>query len=130
MYLYIDFINMSHIKNKLLEEIEKKIAKRKEKKEAAIDNKSYRAAVFDFFRNIEEAKQLYKNQNYDADIGSSALMSLSERLRVFDPGCRVNVVWRDSTNISGVTITWSNAFSAKHNIDKEVHIDVSDMLLF
>jgi hypothetical protein len=121
---------MSSAKSSLMDEINAKIAKRKLKKEAASDNKTYRSAVFDFFKNIEEAKQLSKNSRYDADIGSSALISLNERLRVFDPGCRVNVVWRDSDNISGVTITWSNAFAAKHNVDKETHIDVSEMLLF
>lgn len=121
---------MSYIKNKLLEDIEKKIARRKEKKEAALDNKSYRAAVFDFFRNIEEAKKISVNSSYDREIANSALLSLKERLHVFDSKAQVRISWRDENNVAGVTIFWSNSFANAHNVEPSVYIDIGEMLLF
>jgi len=115
------------IKSNLLNEIDKKIKDRREKKENSIDPKDYRAAVFDFFRNFEDSGDLIKT---DDSWLMMAKRSLLERLSIIDPKCKINIHMTSDNNVSGVTITWNSRFAISHNIDSQVYIDVGDMLLF
>jgi hypothetical protein len=126
------------IKNKLLEEINKKAQKIREKRVEAANNKTIEAAVFDFFRNAEEARLLHDNKRYDMEILSKAKTALVERLRAFDYKIKISVEWNaqydvdtespDQDTIRGVTIWWSQPYITKNNCHPSLYIDISQML--
>lgn len=126
------------VKKDLLAEIDKRVKKRQDKKVEAANNKSLETAVFEFFRNIEESRQIHNGNKYDAVLFSQAQAALQERVRGFDRGTKVSIEfnvnpdpqsWTEET-VRGVTIWWSRAYIAKHNVDPTLYIDVSSMLFW
>ncbi len=129
------------IKNKLLEEINAKAQKIRKKRVEAASNKTIEAAVFEFFRNAEEARALHENRYYDMGILESARISLVERLKVFDPKVKISIErnhqqQQHSTamkspnvdTICGVTIWWSQTYIAKNKCYASLYIDIGDIL--
>lgn len=129
---------MSTVKQKLLAEINKKAQKIRERRVEAASNKTIEAAVFEFFKNIEESRQLHEGKKYDYDLLSRAKNALQERLYAFDHRVKVSVEYNvhpDPTNtdeqtVRGVTIWWSPTYIQKNNVDASLYIDVSQMLFF
>ena len=126
------------VKAKLLQEINKKAQKIRDKRVDAANNKTLEIAVFDFFKNIEESRRMHNNTKYDNDLFSSARRSLTERIKGFDRGAKVSVEfnvsndtasWEEQT-VRGVTIWWSQAYIFKNNVDPSLYIDVAQMLFF
>lgn len=124
------------IKSKVLEEVLKKAQKIRDRRVIAANNKSLESAAFDFFRNIEESRQIHGGTKYDSDLFHQATRSLQERVRGFDTGTKVTVEfnvsedlknWEEQT-VRGVTIWWSQAYIRKHGVDPSLYIDVSAML--
>lgn len=129
---------MNKTKSKLLDEINKKAQKIRDKRIDASNNKTIEAAVFDFFRNAEEARAVHDNKRYDFEILKQARNSLVDRLKAFDPKVKVAVEWQvqydsekelpDQDMIRGVTIWWSQFYIAKNNCHSSLYIDISQML--
>lgn len=128
------------IKSKLLEEINKKAQKIRTKRVEAANNKSLESAVFDFFKNIEESRQIHSGTRYDTVLFQEAQRSLASRVQGFAPGTKISiefnpgpdnvpVVWNEQV-VRGVTIWWSKAYIAKNNVDPSLYIDVSQMLFW
>jgi hypothetical protein len=124
------------IKSKLLEEINKKAQKIRDKRIDAANNKSLEAAIFDFFRNIEESRKVHGGTMYDPNLFTQAKISLQERVRGFDYKAKISVDfnvsedlknWEEQT-VRGVTIWWSNIYIAKNNCDPSLYTDISQML--
>lgn len=128
------------IKTKLLEEISKKAERRKEKRQEANNNKTIEAAVFEFFKNIEESRKLHMDLLYDDVLFFKAKQALETRLRSFDNKVKISIEYSTQTIdsapvylaevniVRGVTIWWSQAYIAKNNVDPSLYIDVSQML--
>jgi epoxyqueuosine reductase QueG len=121
------------IKSKLLEEIEAKAQKIREKRIEAASNKTIEVAVFEFFKNIEESRKIHNNEHYDSVLFTKARSSLQERLRGFDSRVKFAVEYNptvvfDENTVRGVTVWWSQAYIKKHNVDPSLYIDVSQML--
>lgn len=124
------------IKKDLLAEIEKKAQKIRDRRIAAANNKSIEAAAFDFFKNIEESREVHGGTQYNTDLFYGATSSLQERIRGIDSGAKVEAKFPDDgvywelSQVQGITIYWSKNYIAKHNVDPTLFIDISSMLLF
>jgi hypothetical protein len=126
------------IKNKLLEEIGNKAKKIRQKRVEAANNKTIEAAVFEFFRNAEEARALHENKFYDMAVLKSARISLIERLKIFDSKVKISIEWNHQYDtatelpnadlIRGVTIWWSQEYIKRNNCHPSLYVDVSNML--
>lgn len=126
------------IKSKLLQEIKIKADKIKAKRIEAAGNKTLEAAVFDFFRNIEESRKLHAGKQYDPDLFISAQKSLLARIVGMVPGTKISVEFNPlpeqshapwyEQEVRGVTIWWHAAYIARNNVEPSLYIDVSEML--
>lgn len=127
-----------NIKNKLIQEINKKAQKIRDKRVEAASNKTLENAVFDFFKNIEESRKIRGDKSYDAELFYQAKKSLEERVKAYDRGAKVSVEFEvsdDTTSweqqpVRGVTVWWSQVYITKNNVDPSLFIDVSQMLFF
>jgi hypothetical protein len=137
------------IKKDLLLEIDKKAKKIKEKRVDAANNKSIESAVFEFFKNIEEARSVHNNERYNVTLFLEARKALKRRVVGYAPGTKVSIEFNESFSdfdfaqlllsegstlswdqqqVRGVTIWWSKAYIAANNVDASLYIDVSQML--
>lgn len=125
-------------KSKLLEEINKKAQKIRDRRVEAANNKSLESAAFEFFRNIEECRKLHNGDRYDSTLFSKARQALAERVKGYDRGTKISIEfnvsddltsWEEQT-VRGITIWWSAAYIAKHNVEPSLYIDVSQVLFF
>jgi hypothetical protein len=123
-------------KSKLLDQINKKAQKIRDKRVEAASNKSLESAVFEFFKNVEESRKLHNNERYDSTLFKQAQRALAERVNGFDRGTKISVEfnvpedltsWEEQT-VRGVTIWWSKAYIAKNNVNPSYFIDISQML--
>ena len=127
---------MSKIKNDLLKEIEKKAQKIRDNRVTAANNKSLESAVFEFFKNMEEARAIHNNHHYDEILYDEARRALQERVSGFDPGAKISVAWNSCDTyvpwneqvIRGVTIWYSKTYIMRNNVDPSRYVDVSEML--
>jgi hypothetical protein len=119
-----------------MQEINKKAQKIRDKRIEAANNKHIEAAVFDFFRNIEDSRKIWNGDRYDPTMFDNARRSLAERIKGFDPGGKISIEFNVSTDttsweeqsLRGVTIWWSRAYIAKNDVDPSYFIDISQML--
>lgn len=124
------------IKSKLLEEIDKKAQKIRDKRVEAANNKSLESAVFDFFKNIEESRKVHNGAKYDEYLFNEARRSLAERVHGYAPGTKISVEYNvpsdqlswEESQVRGVTIWWHKSYIAKYSVDPTLYIDVSQML--
>ncbi len=124
------------VKSKLLEEINKKAQKIRDKRVEAASNKTIEAAAFEFFKNIEESRQLHEGERYDYTLFSKAKSALEERLRGFDSKVKVSIEYSINPEsysnsgdfVRGVTIWWSDIYIKKNNVDPSLYIDIGQML--
>ena len=123
-------------KSKLLQEIEKKAQKIRERRVEAASNKSLESAAFEFFKKIEESRKLHNGERYDSTLFTLARRALQQRIQGFDKGTKVSIEFNINEDINsteeqtvrGVTIWWSASYIAKHNISPSMYIDISQML--
>lgn len=114
------------IKNKVLEEINAKILK---KKQLNSKREGINSAVFEFFRQAEEAKTIGGGSRYEPEIFARALDTLIIKIRRHDLLASVTPAWSDNyTSIRGVNIFWSNRFASENSISQEEYIDIGEML--
>jgi hypothetical protein len=125
--------NMS-VKSDLLKEIERKANKIKSKRISSTTNNSPETIVFEFFRNVEDARKLCNNVEYDPTIFSSALASLIKRIRSIDSKATCDVRFQNNTFpwnqdfVRGITINWSPLHVQQFQVEQTLYIDVSQML--
>jgi hypothetical protein len=125
------------IKAKLLEEINLKAKKIKEKRVDAASNKTIEAAILDFFKNIEETRKLHNGEQYDPDLLHRAKIALTERLKAFDRKVKISIDWSTPPNqitspedpIRGVTVWWSKEYIAYNNCEQSLYFDITQILL-
>lgn len=124
------------VKSKLLQEINKKAQKIRGKRVDAANNKTLEIAIFDFFRNIEQSRQIHNGTRYDHNLFASARKSLAERVKGFDRGAKISIEfnvsdeltsWEEQT-VRGVTIWWGQIYITNNNVDPSLFVDVSQML--
>lgn len=130
---------MSNHKKDILSQIDKKAKKIRDKRVDASNNKTLEAAIFDFFKNIEQSKQIGGGIKYDRDMFLAARKSMVDRIKVFDKQVKVSIEfnvtaekgetlnWQEQ-DVRGVTIWWSDKYIVKNNVDPSLYIDVSNML--
>lgn len=123
------------VKKDILDQINKKAQKIRDKRVDAANNKTLEAAAFDFFRNIDGCRGV-THQGYDPYLFGKAKESLEQRLRGLDPGGKISVEYNVSEDlhgweqqlVRGVTIWWSKAYLLTNKVDPSYYIDVNQML--
>lgn len=126
------------IKKQLLAEINKKASKIRERRVEAASNKTLESYIFEFFRNIEESRQLHGGKKYDETLFSNAKKSLERCIRTIDRHAKISVEFNVSDDLSsweeqlvrGVTIWWGQAHIIHNNVDPSLYIDVTQTLFF
>ena len=127
---------MSDIRKKLMEQIEKKTKRHKEARSHADINKTVEGVIFDFFRNIEQARQIHNNEFYDKVVFREAWRSMKDRLKSIDHKVKHKMEWNidkddidwPHNTVRGVTIIWSADYLKDKNIYPTLYIDVGQML--
>lgn len=125
-----------NVKTKLLQEINKKAQKIRDKRIDAASNKSIESAAFEFFKNIEESRALHQGKKYDATLFSNAKKALELRIRGLDRQAKIAVEFNSSDDLTsweeqlvrGVTIWWGPFYISKHNVEPTLYIDVGQIL--
>jgi hypothetical protein len=122
------------VKSDLLKQIDKKAQKIRDKRISAANNNSVETIVFEFFKNIEDARKLRNNIEYDPTIFSDAMTSLKKRIKSIDPKSSCDIKFQNNTEpwnqdfVQGVTINWSQLHASQQGIETTLYIDVSQML--
>ena len=123
---------MSNIKNKILKEIEQKIAKRKEARNRTL-NKTVESYVLSFIKNVEDINKItgsYHEWSYCVD---QALFSLKTQIHVIDQGATVSVSFiKDEQQrqiVDKVKILWSKEYQEKEKCESELVLDIIDIML-
>lgn len=127
------------MKRTALEEIEKRIAKKKELKNKILEKKTAKGYVLQFIKNIEELNDLKFND-------SSSLMSavkraknlLQEQISTIDPLASIDIDWiNDDYNdnafmlcVNHVTITWSKKYQELNKCEEKSIISAIDAVIF
>jgi hypothetical protein len=127
---------MSETRQKLLEESERKTLRHKEARANANSNKTTEGVIFDFFRNIEQARQIHNNEFYDKVVFKEAWRSMRDRLKSIDHKVNLKIEWNidkddidwQHNTVRGVTISWSAIYLKDKDIYPILYIDVGQML--
>jgi hypothetical protein len=126
---------MPSVKDKLLEDIEVKAQKIRERRVRAASYKTVETLAFEFFQRCDEAKQLAGVGTYAPAILSEAMQAMQTQLRMFDNGAKMRVEWQDGQigpgtgTIRGVTIVWSSTYYILNKVEPTIYIDIGQMLL-
>jgi len=129
---------MKSVKSQLLSDIDKKAEKIRQKRVAAATLKTVESLAFDFFRQVDEAKEVARVENkgewINFSIFNAALNNLDLQLQAHDKMAVVSPVWRTDENgisggLLGVKITWSLSYAQKNSVEQELYIDITQMLL-
>lgn len=123
---------MNDIKKKLLEEIDRKVARRKAAKERALYNNTINAFVQSFMNNIDDINTVASNEVEWQFAAETALNSLTQQIRSYDSRARVDVSWfgqeGEKPRVNGVTIKWSPEYQRIQSCDPELFIDVTTLM--
>lgn len=124
---------MSEVKKKLLEEIDQRIAKRKEAKARAITRNTIDAFVLTFIKNIEDLNTVAASQRDWEFNANLALNNLMMQMQSYDRGVKLDVSWYTQEEsrlpeVNGVLIKWSPAYQKENNCEPELFVDVTTLL--
>jgi hypothetical protein len=119
-------------KKKLLQEIDAKIARKKEMAARAIERNTIEAFVLAFINNVEEINNMGLDATTWGTLYPAAQNSLLGQLQSLDPRCEIEVSWRDKDSeapqVNGVLIKWSSLHQVKHGVEPELFIDIMTIL--
>jgi hypothetical protein len=132
---------MSSARQKLMEEIDKKVQKRKNAKDTIDFSKSVEGIIFDFFKNMDDISAMGKGWHDSANLCRDALTSMTGRLKSIDNGCRVSVSYVHADEDApldytvddrpqSVTVHWTGNHQIKNGGVEMTTVDVSQMLFF
>lgn len=124
---------MSDIKDKIWQEINDRIAKRKEARARAINNNTIEAFVLGFIKNIEDINT-YTTNEVEWQVGAmNALNNLKAQMMSFDKRVNIEISWYTEEGkppvVNGVIIKWSRPYQIENNCDPELFLDVTMLLL-
>lgn len=118
------------VRNKLLDEINRKAQKIRDKREEAANNKHLEAYVYDYFRQVDEVRQMPIDDFTKQWMFEEARIALATKVKTIDHNQpQVIPVITDDGTIQGVRIVWSKIYIALNKCEPEHYIDVSQMLL-
>lgn len=124
---------MSDIKKKLLEEIDRKIARKKEIRAGAVDRNTYQSYVLEFIKDMEDLSIGKVSGDTWLVMMQLSLEKLEKQMQTVDFACKLDVSWHTiegkDPQVNGVLIKWSSHYQAKHNIDPELMVDIASLLL-
>lgn len=137
---------MNLVKKKLLEEIDKKIAKRRQIKNEISQREQLEHFMLEFVKEVEDltsSGMVGENLLYMIDL---SIEKLEHQVKSIDQECSVSVSWdtdvsiyatyeehvikpEDLPKINGVLIRWSRWHQLKYNVEPELFIDVASLIL-
>lgn len=123
---------MNEIKKKLIEEIDRRIQKKKEARERALEKSTLEAFVLAFIKNVEEINTIATNEVEWQMHVDNAVQSLKGQICSFDNSAKLEVSWFEEEGkppvVDGVTIKWSRFYQKLNNCDPELFLDVTELL--
>lgn len=115
-----------------MEEIDRKIARKKEMAARAIERNTIDAFVLAFIENVEEINRLSTNVTVWGALYPSAENSLWGQLQSIDSDCKIEVSWRDreseAPQVNGVLIKWSWDHQQKSGVEPELFVDIMTLI--
>jgi hypothetical protein len=125
---------MSKKKGGLLSEIAAKVKRKKELKEEIADRRNnLEAFAMKMINDMEDMIATTANTSLLATLAPLYAKGFEERVKVIDSGCKVDVQWFTDADgalrVSGILITWSKHYQAKNNVDEQLFVDVTSLLL-
>lgn len=124
---------MSDAKKKMMEEIDRRVARKKELQADIINRNIIEGFVLAFISNVDEL-QLMCNDAFDFQrMAYPAQATLLEQLRSYDHNCEIEISWHEAEGehpqVNGVLIKWSPKYQKAMNCEPELFVDVTSLLL-
>lgn len=123
---------MANVKKQLLDEIDRRIARKREMKDRAAQRNTVEAFVVSFIKNIEDINMVATDPLLWQVMANVAVNALHDQLKTIDSRCDVNVTWCTAEGqkpaVNGVTIRWSRFHVLRHDVEPELFIDAAEML--
>jgi hypothetical protein len=118
------------IKQKMMNEVNKKAQKIKDDRLAASLNKNIETYALDFIKETEHLATI-PDERLRQHMSEIARSTLKAKIRTVDQGrnLRVEVVYQQGTeSVQGILIQWSDSYIAANKSSPELYIDVSQLL--
>src|ERR1035437_1316 len=126
---------MSSVKEKLLEEIERKVKrKNKLKQEIASRQNNIEEFVLKMINEIDEMISATVNTSLGPVIAKFYIKSIRERIRTLDEDANIEISWADKIRdgnlprLNGVLIKWSPVYQKANACDPELFVDIAALL--
>lgn len=123
---------MGDVRKKLLEEIDRKIARKKEIRAKAIQNGTYESFIMDFIKDMEDLSVGKVTGDTWLVMMQISLNKLEDQMQKIDFACKIEVSWNtiegQDPQVNGVLIKWSQHYQDKNNVDPELFVDVPSLL--
>lgn len=123
---------MNDVKKKLLEEIDRKIARKKQIRAHTVENNTHEAYIMAFIRDMEDLRVGKIEGDTWFAMMTLSLQKLEEQMRTLDFGCNIEISWYTNEGkdpqVNGVLIKWSPYYQAKNNLEPELFIDIVNLL--
>ena len=123
---------MNDTKKKLLEEIDRKIKRKKKMASRAIERNTIEAFVIAFMEEVTDINNISTTTETWAVLYPAAQKSLVSKLQTFDPKCSIEISWNreneKALQVNGVLVRWSPQYQLKNNCEPELFIDIISLL--
>jgi hypothetical protein len=124
---------MSDVKKKLLEEIDRKIAKKKAIRAQSQEKNTYEAYILEFIKDMEDLSLGKIEGDTWLVMMQISLARLEEQMKKVDWGCKIEISWHTiegkDPQVNGVLIKWSPYYQMKNSVYPELFVDVASLLL-
>jgi hypothetical protein len=125
------------MKRTALEEIELRIAKKKELKNKLLEKKTPKGYVLQFIKNIEELNELKFKDHSMIEAVRRAKNLLQDQISSIDPLASVAIDWTNEDSedaymlcVDQVTITWSKKYQELNKCEEKSIISAIDAIIF
>jgi hypothetical protein len=123
-------------KKNVLEEIEARIARKKELKTKIVEKNTLKGYVLNFIKNIEELNDFHFQNFYSiARAAKAAKKVLEKQVHTIDKGATIEVHYVDANNlellcVDQVIITWSKEYQTLNKCEEKTIISSIDAIIF
>lgn len=125
------------MKRTALEEIELRIAKKKELKNKLLEKNTPKGYVLQFIKNIEELNELKFKDHSMIEAVRRAKNLLQDQISSIDPLASVAIDWTNEDSedaymlcVDQVTITWSKKYQELNKCEEKSIISAIDAIIF
>ena len=118
----------SVVKDKLLQKIKEKIRRKEDAKVRAAERNTVNGFVLEFIKKIESVESLSEKQSDQALFVFYATTCLVNQLKTIDSQVKVDILWQEQMQVSGVLIKWSTKYQQTNDCESELFVDVISLM--